>query len=99
MAINNLKELFEKNEEEYLKFHNVHAKLSNRPDLHAFMLLDRLVPSMKQRDMISASEHDQIWLDVEPDVLAERATEEDIVDLIRCGVMYEEENESFSMFA
>ena len=71
-------------EGEYLKFKNIECKLATRPDLHAFILLDRLVPS--NYDIVACAEHDEIWLDVEPDTLAKVATEEDIRDLVRCGV-------------
>lgn len=78
---------FEKHNGEYLKFENVRDKLCSRPDLHAFMLLNQLVPS--GRDIIVSAEHDEIWLDIPTDYLSEVATEEQICDLIRCGIRYE----------
>jgi hypothetical protein len=64
--------------------------------LHAFNLLDKLVPGT--RDMISAAEHDEIWLEVSPEELAKVATEEQIIDLIRCGVRYERGADSLALF-
>lgn len=91
-----LKELFEKHNREFIKFERVENKLNQRADIHAFLLLDQLVPGSK--DIVASAEHDKIWLAVEPDEIAEVATEEQIIDLIRCGVMYCRDYDSFCMF-
>jgi hypothetical protein len=80
----NLEEVFEKYEDEYLKFERIESPFCNREDLCAFVKLDKLIPG--NLNIISAAEHDEIFLEIEPDKLAEVATEEDIVFLIRCGV-------------
>lgn len=82
----NIEELFVKHEEEYLKFDKVKEKKTNRPDLQALLILDSIIPS--NRDIISASEHDAFFLGIDLEVLAAKATEEQIIDLIRCGVRY-----------
>ncbi len=93
----NLQELFEKyNEKEYLKFDRIKNKLSDRMDVHAFILLDRLVPG--KFDIISAAEHDEIFLQVDIEKLSEVITEEQYIDLIRCGVMYSSEYDCLMMF-
>jgi hypothetical protein len=69
---------------EFLEFDRIEKKLSKRPDLHAFLLLDKLVPG--KSDMICAAEHDQIWLGVDVEELLEVATEQQLIDLHRCGV-------------
>lgn len=86
-------------EEEFLQFGRIpeERRLSNRADLHAFLLLDQLVPGTG--DMVSAAEHDEFFLDVSPDELAKVATEEQITDLIRCGVRYHMEFDCLAMFA
>lgn len=84
----NIQKFFKDNHEAYSKFEDVQNKLSNRPDLNAFMLLDKLVPST--HDIISASEHDEFFLDVDMELLAKVANENDLLDLIRCGVRYSE---------
>ena len=88
--------IVEKYDGEYLKFDLVVEKKSSRPDLHAFILLNEIVPG--SRDIISAAEHDQFYLDVDYDKLAEVATEAQIIDLIRCGVLFDE-GDGLSMFA
>jgi hypothetical protein len=93
--IRDIEAVFEKFSGEYLEFEKIENKLSQRPDLHAFLLLDSLVSN--DRDIISASEHDEYYLSVNPDELAKVATEENIRDLIRCGVRYSDE--SLCMFS
>ena len=93
-----LKETFEKCDDDYRKFDRVENKLHSRPDLCAFLLLDKLMPRAG-RDMVYAAEHDEIYLDVDCEKLAEVATENDILTLTRCGVRYNSETESLAMFA
>ena len=82
--MNDIRAVFEKHEDDYLDFAAVSDKMSKRPDLHAFMLLDKLLPS--DSDIVSAAEHDEIFLDVELDDLAKAGiTEEQVRDLVRCG--------------
>ena len=81
---------------EFLKFERIVDPPSQRPDLCAFLLLDKLLPG--KRDIVSYAEHDQIWLDVDIDALAEVASKDDVVYLLRCGVWYDDDVESLSMF-
>lgn len=80
----NFEELCDKYEKEYLEFESIHVKLSQRPDIHAFILLDKLCPT--SGDIISGAEHDEIFLDVDVEELNKVATEEQALELIRCGV-------------
>jgi len=89
-----MKGLFDKYHDEYLEFDRVENKRSTRPDLHAFLLLDELFPGNK--DIISSAGHDQIWLGIETEDI-EKLTQDQILELTRCGVMYDED--SLSMFA
>ncbi len=79
-----LHEIFEKHDGEFLKFDRILQKHSNRPDVHAFILLDKLVPGAGR--IIGYAEHDEIGLSIELAELAKAATEEQIIELIRCGV-------------
>ncbi len=79
-----LHDLFEKREDEFLRYDRIEPKIELPHDLHAFNLLHKLVP--RRQDMVVAAEHDEIFLSVEPDALEAVATEEQIVELIRCGV-------------
>lgn len=94
----NLAEAFEKFEDEYLKFERVANKLHPRPDICAWLMLDKLV-TPKSRDMVCSAGHDEIWLDVDCDELAKVATEQDIETLVRCGIRYSNEHNALCMFA
>jgi hypothetical protein len=87
---------FEKHDDEYIKFENIKDPPCKRPDLCAFLLLDRLLPG--DQDIVSASEHDEIYLKIEPEELAKVATSEDILYLTRCGVRYDSDTDSLAMF-
>jgi hypothetical protein len=98
MTTEEMFEIWEKrSDKEFLSFERVENKLSQRPDLHAFILMDKLAPGNK--DIVSSAEHDEFWISIEPEDLAAVVTEEQIVDLIRCGLRYEPDEECFCFFA
>lgn len=84
---------------EFLKFENIpkERKMHECPDICAFMILDRLVPCKRELDMVSAAEHDIIFLRPEASEVADVADRETILDLIRCGVIYDTEIDSLAM--
>jgi hypothetical protein len=89
MTVDELKDLFEQHSHEgRLDFHRISVKRSSSPDLHAFLLISELLPS--DNNIISTAEHDRIWLEVEVEDLAEVATEEIVLELVRCGVIYDD---------
>ena len=92
-----LAETFEKYADEYIKFDRVENPAHARPDICAFIVLDQLLPNAG-RDMVCAAEHDEIWLDVDCEKLAEVATDADILLLTRCGVRYDDGIDSLAMF-
>lgn len=92
----NLEAEFEKHNDEFLKFDRVENKTSGRPDVHAFLLLDRLVPGAE--DLISAAEHDEFFLDVDVEALAAVITTEQVRELARCGVRYDSQYDCLAMF-
>lgn len=83
--------IFDKYHDEYLKFDRVENKRSNRPDLHAFLLLNELFPCDTDRDMISAAAHDIIYLDIDAEDI-EKIPEDKLVELIRCGIGYDDDS-------
>ena len=86
---------FEAVTDDYLKFDRVENKLSTRSDIHAFILLNEIFPGT--RDMVCASGHDNIWLDVGSED-CDKLTDDQVLELVRCGVMFDEESGSLSMF-
>lgn len=88
--------------DEYLKFDRVTiSRMSNRPDLNAFMLLADLLADFNTgtQNIIADARHDEITLNVDPDDLARVATPHVILTLVRCGVRYNYNDEAFEMFA
>ncbi len=96
LEIDDLKPLFDKHQDELFKFDRIKNPLANRKDLHVFLLMDTLLPATGH-NIIRSAEHDEIWLEIDEERLVEVITENHIVDLIRCGVMYES-GVGFSMF-
>jgi len=91
-----LRATFKKHRDEYRKFERVEQPLHPRPDLCAFLLLDRLDPD-PGCDLISAAEHDEFFLNTDCEVLSKVATEDDILMLVRCGVRYSAEYDCLAM--
>ncbi len=90
----NIQDVFDEHEDEFTCFERVENKRSQRPDLHAFLLLDELLPGSGY--MVCAGEHDEIFLDTSADKLFAIATEAQIIELIRCGIRYSDD--CFCMF-
>ena len=90
-------ERFSKCLDGYICFNQVENKRSQRPDLHAFLLLDELFPHAS-RDMVCAADHDVIFLDVSGEQV-ETLTDDQILELSRCGVMHDNSNDCLFMFA
>lgn len=88
---------FEKFDDQYLKFDRVSSRFSERSDLHAFILLDKLVPGSAS-DIVSSAQHDEIFLGAQIDELEKVATEDDVLTLVRCGVRYDEQYDCLAMF-
>ncbi len=91
-----LEKMFRKFEDDYLEFDKVENKRSNRSDINAFLLLDQLLPG--DRAMVCAAEHDEIYLDVDVKKLARVITEEQVLELVRCGIRYNDDTDSLCMF-
>jgi hypothetical protein len=99
MTVEELEECFAKyHHDEYLKFdEKVEPKRSRRADLHAFLLLDELVPN--NRDMVCGASHEEFFLEPELEELAKVITEEQVLELTRCGVICEEGSRTLRMLA
>jgi hypothetical protein len=95
MTVDEMIDFAEENNEEYIKFEKVENKLHNRPDVNAFLLLDKLIPG--NRPIIIGAGYDEYWLEPDLEELAKVITKENILDLIRCGVRFDAEG--LAMFA
>lgn len=95
--IKDIEKAFKLAEDDFLEFEKVENPPSGRPDLCAFLLLDRLVPG--DRDVISDAEHDHVWLGgIDAKKFKKAATQEDVVYLRRCGVGWDREAGMLCMF-
>jgi hypothetical protein len=96
MTTDELRGLYEAHhKDEFLKFDRVQPRPHPRRDLSAFILLDQLCP-MPGRDMITSAAHDQFWVDpVLSDLAVAGCTEEQLVTLIRCGIILDEDDNLF----
>lgn len=92
-----IKALAKKYEKERNKFENVAAKRSEYRDVHALLLLAEIIgkPGYK---IISAAEHDIVYLEPSLEVIAHVATEDQFIELLRCGVHIDRDTDSLAMF-
>jgi hypothetical protein len=91
MTVKEIEELFE----EYIEsWDNENIKpdriLHPLQDIHASLLFYKLCPDTTHK-MIDWAGHDKISFSPNVEDLAKTATEEDILDLIRLGVFYEDD--------
>jgi hypothetical protein len=91
-----LQRAFEAAEDEYIQFDRIENPRHPRPDIAAFLLLSELAPGSD--DMVLAAEHDEIYLVTDCEALAEVITQEQVVELARCGVRYDEQYDCLAMF-
>ena len=89
-------ELFERCEAIGGDFDDIKNKRSSRRDLHAFLLLAELEPSNDK--IISGASHDEIEIGVSMETI-EALNEFQILELVRCGVFFDAEEEYLGMFA
>jgi hypothetical protein len=94
-TIDPLWELFEKYDDEFLKFDRIapEDRRHVRPDLCAMLYLHERLGG--NGDAIACAEHDEIWLEFDN---LQRLTDEDAIYLHRCGIRYDPDNESLCLF-
>lgn len=90
-----LKERFDAMEYRVDGFDSISNKRSNRTDLHAFILLDGLFPG--KIDILDWAEYEKIWLSIELKDI-ETLTDNQIEELVQCGVFYDEDQESLYIY-
>lgn len=84
-----VEEIFEKyKDSDFLEFKKIENPEHPRADICAFLILDRLSPG--NGDIVAGADHDIIYLDGDLDDIAKVATEEDLLRLIRCGVIVQD---------
>jgi hypothetical protein len=98
MTIQELESLFDKHEDEFLKFERIPAerRLSNSPDIQVFRLLDELFPG--DDDLVSCATHDEIFLSIDGEEFASKVTEDLLIDMMRCGLRWDSSEQSLCVF-
>lgn len=89
--------VFEEFGGEFCHFENLDAKyrVCSSRDICGLMLLHKLAPVKEGSDTIECARHDVVYLATDVSVLAEKATREDILALVQCGVRYTEEEDGY----
>jgi len=83
-------------EQDKLSFTNVSNKLSDNKHLHAFLLLQSLVPS--KRNIIVKADYDTVYLDFVAEDLLAVITDAQIEELAACGVNYDNTNDFLHIY-
>lgn len=98
MTKNEMISAFREFDDEFLKFENIpFGKLhSKRSDLQALIHLDKIIPG--DENIIETSEHDEVRLSLIASRVANFMDRDDILMLVRCGVLLDESCDSFYIF-
>lgn len=84
MTSEELTELFGK----HLDAHYLTGTSRGQRDLQGFIRLNELAPN--ESDIVVDARYDAIWLSTDLDQLAANATEEDVIYLLGCGIVYDD---------
>lgn len=97
--LDGMAERWERVNDEFIKFENIPKsdRPFTSPDICAFALLDKKFPAERDFDMVSCAGHDEIYLRIESEQIAQ-LTDDEILYLTRCGVRYEDDTESLALF-
>ena len=97
MTVDELQALFVA-DEPHGSFEDIIGKRSPYRDIHAMLLLAELCPREKACKMVDGATHDKIWFRADVEQLAAVATREVVVELRRCGVHWDGDNECLAMY-
>ena len=97
MATNKLHDLFEKHEDEFLKFERIKKADRRHPmkDLCGMLYLFEKLGGKVGDDAIDSAGHDQIYFSWGK---LKKLKEEDVIYLLRCGISYDDGLESLWKF-
>ena len=99
MTPNELIDTFEFHQSEFLRFDRVDPQLNTRRDLHAMLFLAQMFEGNYNNSsvIISDADHDVIYFNVDIEEFRSSINVEDIIDLIRCGVIYDSHHDTLKM--
>ena len=78
------------------EFDHIKNKLHPLKEIHGLMLLHKILPETEW--VVAQSFYDVTILEFNPEKFAEKATEEQFFDLLRCGIWYSYEHEGFVIY-
>lgn len=85
MDVQELHALFQRHHEELLDWDRAEKRYSPRRDLNGLLLIAKLAPG--EEPLLSWWSHCDAWLSVAPEDVAKTATEAEVVELLRSGIM------------
>lgn len=93
-----LSERLDRFENVYGKFNEMEEthKRAPRRDLHAFLLLNELVPGTAP--IVSAAEHDEIYLDTSVEQLNAVISDAQVEEMARCSVRYHDDYDCLALY-
>jgi len=96
MIVSKMQELFTKHDHEFVEFKRIKNALHPSRDFNGMFLLSSLNKDHKssKEKLISWAESDVIGFNVDVDTIAKNITEEQIITLIRCGVLFDIDEET-----
>lgn len=97
--IPDLKAAFDKHDGESFKFERIEYKRSRYREVHALLLIEEITKDVPIEKGItwafSNACHDEVWLEIEPEQLAKYALDHHILELVRCGLQYDDSMPGF----
>ena len=99
MNIQELKKLFKKHSEnEYIEFEKVENKKSKFADIHGLLLLEeKFPPNEISHGILDNFDYETATINIEIEEDNIPLTENDIIELLRCGIDYDEDLECLTM--
>jgi hypothetical protein len=95
-AMTDIEEMFKEHDSEFLDY-GKHSHLRDvKTQWFIMNMLNNVTPN---RDLIIASSRDYIWFATKPETFMECFNQREIVDMIRCGLMYDSEYECLAIFS
>lgn len=77
----------------YFDIENIKCRMYQPPDVNAFVLINNILPSDK--NIILSVGPNEIVLNADAELLCQLAYDDELVDLVRCGVTMELRNNEY----
>jgi len=88
--------LEENNDSDFCKFEKIKNPLFKQSDLQALFIFNQILP--EHGDFICSTNHYGIFFSVSPKDISKKASKEQILDLLRCGISYDSSRGCFYKF-